>query len=477
MNKTALSKHPLLTGTILLTLAGLLSRMIGFFYRIFLSHTIGAEGLGIYQLIFPIYALTFSLTVAGIQTAISRYVAAVSIRSLTGGLGTDAQPYGSRRHGSGIDNSRQQSFGQRSSVYSSMGRQPGSITYLYAGLALSLLLSFLCTFFLYQYAEALAIHVLKEVRCVPLLKILSLTVPFGAIHACVNGYYYGLQKTSVPAISQLSEQLARVGGVYLMYLVASEQGRPVTIEMAVWGLVIGEIVSVLYSVSFTRFHKSRGGLSFAMGQLAIMAAPLTVSRVLINLFQSMEAILIPGRLQAFGYQADEALSVYGVLTGMAMPMIFFPSAIANSVSVMLLPAISEAQAKQDHEYIKKAVKKSCFYCLVLGLSCTLVFLLLGRLLGRIMFANQLAGTFIMVLGWICPFLYLTTTLSSILNGLGKTGTTMLLNLISSGIRILFVAFLIPSMGIKAYLFGMLVSHLFDSGAAVLILRKLVWGKA
>ena len=440
MNKATLSKHPLLTGAILLTLAGLLSRMIGFFYRIFLSHTIGAEGLGIYQLIFPIYALTFSLTVAGIQSAISRYVAAVSIRNPAG-----VHP----------------------------DRRPGSITYLYAGLALSLLLSFLCTFFLYRYAEALALYVLKESRCVPLLKILSFTVPFGAVHACINGYYYGLQKTSVPAVSQLLEQLARVGGVYLMYCVASEQGKPVTIEMAVWGLVIGEIVSVLYSVTFTRFHASRGGLSSAMGQLITMAAPLTVSRVLINLFQSAEAILIPGKLQAFGYRADEALSVYGVLTGMAMPMILFPAAIANSVSVMLLPAISEAQAKQDLVYIKKAVKKSCFYCLVLGLSCTFIFLLLGRFLGQIMFANQLAGTFIMVLGWICPFLYLTTTLSSILNGLGRTGTTMLLNLVSSGIRIFFVAFLIPSMGIKAYLFGMLVSHLFDSGAAILILRKAI----
>lgn len=446
MNKAALSKHPLLTGAILLTLAGLLSRMIGFFYRIFLSRTIGAEGLGIYQLIFPIYALTFSLTVAGIQTAISRYVAAASAR--------DPIPRGSAQH-------------------APMRCSSGSITYLYVGLMLSLLVSFLCTFFLYHYAEALAIHVLKESRCVPLLKILSFTVPFGAVHSCINGYYYGLKKTAVPAVSQLLEQLARVGGVYLMYCVTTEQGRPVTIEMAVWGLVIGEIVSVLYSVSFTRFHRAHGSFPGAMGQLITMAAPLTVSRVLINLFQSAEAILIPGRLQAFGYQSDEALSVYGVLTGMAMPMILFPAAIANSVSVMLLPVISEAQARQDRVYIKKAVKQSCFYCLVLGLSCTLGFLLLGRLLGQIMFNNRMAGTFIMVLGWICPFLYLTTTLSSILNGLGRTGTTMTLNLVSSGIRIFFVAFLIPSMGIKAYLLGMLVSHLFDSGAAILILWKLV----
>lgn len=448
MNKATLSRHPLFTGTLLLTLAGLLSRIIGFFYRIFLSHTIGAEGLGIYQLIFPVYALTFSLTVAGIQTAISKFVAEAAAR--------DSFP---------VSFSRERS---------QCGKYPGSFTYLYAGLLLSLLLSFLCTVFLYGYADFLALRVLGEARCGPLLKILSLTIPFGAIHASINGYYYGLKKTAVPAFSQLLEQLARVGGVWLLYRIALEQGQTATIQMAVWGLVLGEVVSVLFSVSFTRFEKRCCRLPCAMGQVFTMALPLTLNRVLVNLFSSVEAILIPGKLKAFGYAPDEALSVFGVLTGMAMPMIFFPSVITNSVSVMLLPAISEAAAKEDMDYIRNAVKKSCLYCIVLGLCCTLGFLILGRWLGMLVFANRLAGTFIVVLGWICPFLYLTTTLSSILNGLGKTSTTFLLHLTGSGIRILFVAFLIPTLGIKAYLIAMLVSHLAESGIAVLVLRRIIF---
>lgn len=448
MNKAALQRHPLFTGTLLLTLAGLFSRIIGFFYRIFLSHTIGAEGIGIYQLIFPVYALTFSFTVAGIQSAISKFVAESAAR--------EAYAFPSPR-------------GRRPAE-----RRPLSFTYLYAGLFLSLFLSLLCTVFLYSCADFLAIRVLGEARCGPLLKILSLTVPFGAVHASINGYYYGLQKTAVPAMSQLLEQLARVGGVWLLYQIASDRGQPVTIEMAVWGLVLGEIVSVLYSVSFTRFEKRCRALPLATRQIFTMALPLTANRVFVNLFGSVEAILIPIKLRAFGYTPGGALSVFGVLTGMALPLIFFPSVITNSVSVMLLPAISEAAAKEDLVYIKNAVKKSCLYCIVLGLCCTLGFLIFGRWLGMLIFANRLAGTFIVVLGWICPFLYLTTTLSSILNGLGKTSTTFLLHLVGSGIRILFVALLIPRLGIKAYLFGMLVSHLMESGMAVLVLKKTVW---
>lgn len=437
MNKNSFTKHPLIAGTLLLTLAGLLSRVIGFFYRIFLSHTIGAEGLGIYQLIFPIYALTFSFTVAGIQTAISKFVAEANARSKSSAA-------------------------------------PGHFTYLYAGLFLSLLLSGLCTLFLYLYAHPIAVHILEEERCTPLLQILAFTIPFGAIHSCINGYYYGLQKTSVPALSQLFEQIARVGGVYLMYRIALEQNRPISLNIAVWGLVIGEFASVLYCISFTRFQKHCHRFSLATKQIFTMALPLTANRVLINMFQSVEAIMIPGKLREFGYESQEALSVYGVLTGMAMPMILFPSAITNSVSVMLLPAISEAHAKKDNFYIKNAIKKSCFYCITFGLACTLGFLLLGRPLGQIVYANRLAGTFMVILGWICPFLYLNTTLSSILNGLGKTSTTFLLNLIGSGIRIIFVMLFIPAFGIKAYLWGMLISHLTIALAAMTVLWRDVW---
>lgn len=75
-----------------------------------------------------------------------------------------------------------------------------------------------------------------------------------------------------------------------------------------------------------------------------MAVPLTSNRIVLNLFAGFENVMLPNRLLAFGYTQSEALSVYGILTGMAMSVIMFPSVITNSVSVLLLPTISEAQA-------------------------------------------------------------------------------------------------------------------------------------
>jgi len=169
--------------------------------------------------------------------------------------------------------------------------------------------------------------------------------------------------------------------------------------------------------------------------------------------------MIPAKLREYGMGISESLSVYGVLTGMALPLILFPSAITNSVSVMLLPTIAEAQASENKRLISHTIENTIKYCLILGILCTGSFLLFGPSIGKIIFGSELAGTFIIILCWICPFLYLTTTLTSVLNGLGKTTSTFFHNSIGLGIRILFVFICVPRYGIIGYLWGLLVGEL------------------
>ncbi len=444
MNFKSLRSHPLITGTLLLTLSGLLSRLIGFFYRIFLSQRIGAEGMGIYQLTFPIHILTISLTSSAIQTAISRFVAQAA--------------------SSGCNRDKGSSFCRKSFH--------NEKCYLTAGLMLSLSLAFACTIFLYRFSNRIATEFLEEPRCAPLLQILSLTIPFAAIHSCINGYFYGLKKTFVPAASQLLEQFVRVAGVWLFFEISMEKHGAISLNLVMWGMVAGELAAVLFSVSFLRRKKNQGSHLGAMRQIFFMSLPLSANRVLVNILQSMEAVMIPGQLRQFGYSTSESLSVYGILTGMALPMVLFPSVLTNSVSVMLLPAIAEAQEKKEHGYILTLIKRTCFYSLLLGFGCTMMFLFLGRWMGPFLFGNELAGTFIVILGWICPFLYLSTTLHSILNGLGKTTSTFFLNIMGLGIRIGFVLYVIPAAGIKGYLWGLLLSQsVMASGALFLLLRR------
>ncbi len=255
----------------------------------------------------------------------------------------------------------------------------------------------------------------------------------------------------------------------LHFQISMERYHAISLNLVVWGMVAGETAAVLFSVSFLRHKKSQGSRFRALKQIFFMSLPLSANRVLVNILQSMEAVMLPGQLRIYGYSNAEALSVYGTLTGMALPMVLFPSVLTNSVSVMLLPVIAEAQEKKEHKYIINAVKKTCFYSLLLGFLCTLLFLISGRWMGETLFSNSLAGTFIVTLGWICPFLYLSTTLHSILNGLGKTTHTFFLNILGLGIRIAFVLFIIPLTGIKGYLWGALISQIVMAAGALLIL--------
>lgn len=434
-------KNPLLIGTLILTVTGLLSRFIGFFYRIFLSQTFGAEGMGIYQLISPVLALSFSLTVSGMQTAISKYVASE----------TTTHDYKT------------------------------SFRTLWVGFLLSMALSFGCAAYIYEYSEWIAVTFLLEERTAPLLRIISFSIPMATVHSCINGYFYGIKKTGVPALSQLSEQVVRVGSVYLINHICVLHHMTPTINFAVVGLVIGEAASMVVSMiaiicrALNVFDKpsalgpkntyGTGWMSSyrrITGNLLRLAVPLSLNRIIINILQSIEAVFIPHKLMAYGLSNANALGVYGVLTGMSMPLILFPSAITNSISVLLLPIVSEADASGNHSTVTKTIFKSIKYCLLLGFGCTALFLLCGRPAGRILFKSELAGSFILTLSFICPFLYIASTLNSILNGLGKTALTFFYSIISLLVRLLFVFFAIPVWGIKGYLWGMLVSQMVQT---------------
>lgn len=437
-------KHTLITGTLLLTATGFATRVLGFFYRIFLSRTIGAEGLGLYNMVHPIYGICFGICAGSIQTAISRCVAANIHR--------------------------------------------GKMIFR-TGLAISLSVGTMLAWLIVRFAGPLAHYILMEDQCAALLPIMAVSVPFSALHACVNGYYYGIQKTKVPAFAQIVEQVIRMGAVFLIADIMTQRGYAITVELAVIGHLIGEITSCLYSIFCFTFllgddaaenprgksrqsdhadgrsgqeHFSLAVFSELAPPLMVLALPLMGNRLVINVLSSAESIWIPNRLAAFGLTSSEAFSIYGVLTGMAMPFILFPSAITNSMAVLLLPTVAEAQSCGQSSRIAQTISMSLRYSLYMGILCIGVFTMFGDILGSSVFHDASAGTFMQILAWLCPFLYLSTTTGSILNGLGKTQTTFFQSIAALVLRLMFVLFGIPRFGILAYLWGMLIAEVLLS---------------
>lgn len=409
-------KDQLLKGTIILTVAGFITRLIGFGYRIFLAGELGEVNLGIYQLVFPVYSICFTIYAAGLQTGISQLIS--------------HQP--EKNHGQ----------------------------ILKAGLLLSLTFSMSLSFLVFSFRHEIAVSFLGTEQTAPLLLILSAIFPICGITSLINGYFYGINQASIPAITQILEQLFRVGFVFILcrYRIV-----PIpSLHLAVAGLVAGELISVLYNLSRLRQKMSLRLLAAPpakLGRVLRISMPLSGSKLIVALLGSAESVLIPPILCQYGYSMEDALALYGILTGVVLPFILFPGTITNSMSVLLLPAISRASGTNQNDHVRYTSSVTVRYSLLLGVLTCAIFLNFGTDIGQYIFHSDNAGKLLTLLSFLCPFLYVTTTLGSIINGLGKTGITFSITILGLVIRIAGLFLLVPSYGIFGYLFGLLCSQI------------------
>ncbi len=326
-------KAYLLKGTFLLGAAGILCKIAGFFYKIFLSRTIGAQEIGLFHLCLPLCTLCVTLSGGGIATILSRLAAQYTAQK---------------------ESKKEQCF-------------------LLASLLGSLLLSLFCSFLLYYNAAFLAQRFLKNDTCAPLLRILSLTFPPAAFHTCISGYFIGKKQVAVPALSQLFEQFFRIASVLFFYILfLRAEKKPDSTVMAL-GQLSGELSAGLFCLFFlflkTPFPQKMPFLTIPrdIAEVLRLSAPLNISRVVLCLFQAAEAALLPLLLIRSGMADSDALALYGVLNGMVLPLLLFPTAFTSSVSTLLLPVVSEAHTLGHFGKIQTAVRTSLSGGLLLGL--------------------------------------------------------------------------------------------------------------
>ncbi len=209
-----MGRKQLLVGTAILAGANILTKCMGFFYRIFMSNYIGAEGMGLYQLILPLYTLAWSITAGGFTITVSRLTAREHARGENGSIGR-------------------------------IVKQSAS---------LCLLLSILLSCVLFWGADWIALHILQEPRTALSLRLLAFAIPFMSVGSCLRGFFQGLQQMTVPAFSQILEQLLRIGAIYLLAGIFVPRGLEYACFAAVWGIVLGEAGAFCYTF-FHYLHK------------------------------------------------------------------------------------------------------------------------------------------------------------------------------------------------------------------------------
>ncbi|MCD7956256.1 MAG: oligosaccharide flippase family protein [Lachnospiraceae bacterium] len=541
-------KRYLIKGTLLLTVMGLLTRVAGFFYKIFLSRTIGAAEIGLYQMTIPVFSFCTALCGGGIQTAVSRFVAealaAENAVACENARKPDDIPHRENTQaakdesGQGELRPTQSKSGQRNHrpAKKELDRKRARIRASHAlltGLLLSVPASVLGMVLLYFGADLIARRFLLEESCAGLLKVMAFSLPFSTVHGCVCGYFMGSKKVLPPAFSQFIEQMVRIFFVVSAYCLSLQNGTAGGARLMVLGQLLGEAACAIFvlacmgclSRTSTAKHPLRAqshsakhsmptqsniplrsslrqsgttlrsslrqsgtvmrsipfhpGAAFrrfrsSAQKMLSVSLPLGLNRMLMCVLQAIEASLLPQMLQRAGQSSMEAISDYGTLTGMAMPMILFPTAVTSALGMLLLPTVSEAHSLQQKKQVTQTVNATFMGGLILGSFCLGLFLLFGDNVGYILFQNSLAGIYIRRLALICPLIYINTTMMSILHGLDRSASILLWNLAGFALRFFCILRLVPLLGMNGYLWGLLLDDLLVSVCILFTLRRASW---
>ncbi|MGI6584596.1 MAG: stage V sporulation protein B [Gracilibacteraceae bacterium] len=420
-----MKKLTYIQGAFILTMTNLITGSLSFIYRVFLTRAIGSEGIGVYQLILPLYMLFITLVSGGITTAVSKLIAEQAPRS----------------------------------NYRNMYKiiQICCITIGMWSLAL-------CTLIFFN-AEYLAKFVLKDSRTFLSIMVFTPAIFFISIGAVLKGYFYGLQYVKPPALIDILEKLIRLGGLVLTTYFLLPYGIEYVCGGVMTAMAAGELISLV--LLYFCYRANRPAAAFAQTDSTIhiimkilkTALPLSLSGALTTIMDMITAVLIPMQLRAAGFSNSNALSLYGQVTGMVMPLLFFPFIIVSSLGITLVPAIAASYATGNWTALNKKCNDSLKITSAIAFASTALFIVFPWELCKIFFKCPEAGSMLFWMSFVCPFEYWQFTLFAILNGVGRQHVVLKNSILHIAISVICSYFLIPIpfIGIYGFVIGFCAS--------------------
>jgi len=434
-----MAKRTFVYGAAILLAANFLNRILGFLYQYLIMTHIGGEAYGLFNMVFPVYMLALVLTTAGIPLAVSKMISeAASTNQL----------------------SRARSIFRIALIFLTTS---GGIIALV----------------LYIVSPYLAHRIFPDPRVLKIFLICTPAIFVVSISSAFRGYFQGMQNMLPTAISQICEQLIRVAVGFTTALTLLPRGIEWAAAGLAFGMLVGEIVG-LFVIIIQYTLQKRKKLSHSeepihpvqtMKELFHLASPVTMGRLLATGLSSLDAMLIPQRLQIAGYTAREATTLFGQLGGAAFTLLNFPSVFTFALATSLVPAISEAAARRQFQAVKLRSAQAIRLTIMLGIPCLIILFFFATPLSAF-FKSQNTSAVLRILALGGIFSYLQQTSTGILQGLGKVHLPVLHSIVSATIRIpiLYTLTASPEWGLKgtavAYVVGYVVTAILNLAAIV-----------
>ena len=419
----------ILKSVALISVFSVLTRLLGFLLRIFLSRTIGAEALGLYQVALSVFMVLLTVISSGLTLIISRMTASYRVSQ----------------------------------------DKKATASLITSGLLLALVVSVILCAIILIFKNLFA-HLFTDENCVNILIILLPSLIFSAIYSVFRGAMWGHDNYFALCVTELFEMVIKIA--FSVLLLNASMSVLQSATTVAWAFTLSCVFSAVLVVILYFFYGGKLGKPTRIYRTILSrSAPITGVRIAGSLVQPLIALILPARLMLAGYTASQAMSIYGIALGMTFPLLFLPTTLTGSLSTALVPDISMAMAQNDSSHIQKRVTASINFTLFSSFLVVPIFVAIGDKIGLFLYGEALSGTLLQFSSWIMIPMGVTNITSAILNSVGLEVKSFINYIIGGIFTFISVMWLTKFMGVLSLPFGMGVSTTVTMILNIIMLKR------
>lgn len=420
---------------IIITISSLIMQSVGFYFMIYISNKVGSETLGIFNIIMSIYMFFITLATSGINIATTRLIV------------------------------REKSKNYNSSTKEVMKK---CISYsLFFGILSCIILfissPIICNLFLHNKVSY------------KLLYVVAISLPFISVSSAINGYFCAIRENVKNVSTKIFEQIIKMLATAYILSLFLPNGITYVCLSLVLGETICEICScilaiILYIIEEKKYFLSRNKDNYIKSILKI-SIPVSITSYIKSILSTLKQALIPIRLEKNGLSYENSLSQYGLISGMALPVLMFPNVIISSFSTLLLPEFSYYNDQNSYKSINSVISKVFKLVFVFSIGFMGIFLFYSNEISTFIFKKEGVALYLKIFAPLVIPMYLDNVVDNILKGLDKQIGVMKCNILDLFTSIIGIYFLLPILGIKGYIIVTFFSILLNSCISILQLKK------
>ena len=415
-----MEKDNFFKNSFLLTASNITTGVLGFIFSIYLSHILGPEGMGLYNLVMPIYNLFICMMSAGISASISKI----------------------------------------SAVYVSKNENKNLVKTIKNVAIFNFFWGLLISILVFIFAPVIGKYGVSDVRTIDAIKVTCPAMIFIALSNILKGYFWGTSKITIPAGIDILEKALRIFIVAMLIYLFSAKDLTLLVTLCYVALCLGELQSLILLYIYYKYcikklpktYEKPERRSQLLFNVLVICLPLTLNGFLSNIFATLSTLIIPRCLVFSGFTHSEALSMIGKFTGMAMMIIGMPLIVVNSINTLLIPDLSQSISKGNYYDISVRIHKVIKIAFILGLATATICCLIPDELGEIFYKRNDLGKYIKYASLSAPVFFASTTMFGILNGINKQTIILRNSMIIAVLELigLFIFTSIKSINIYGY---------------------------